>query len=214
MEVRLMSTVPKLIDTYELQYPLGRGSTGEVWKGYDTQLRRDVAIKIIHPDLQSDPHFSTRFTQEGQTIAALHHSNIVPVRAAKITRSPETGETTAYVVMDYIEGQTLTDYLSATSHKGAFPDISEIVYLFTSLGVAIDYAHQQGIVHGNIKPGNILLNKQNIGNSTAGEPMITDFGLERLLGNAGTNSDPLYMSPEQAQGFPASSRSDIYALGV
>ncbi len=208
-----MSTVPKLIDTYELQYPLGRGSTGEVWKGYDTQLRRDVAIKIIHPDLQSDPHFSTRFTQEGQTIAALHHSNIVPVRAAKITRSPETGETTAYVVMDYIEGQTLTDYLSATSHKGAFPDISQIVYLFTSLGVAIDYAHQQGIVHGDIKPNNILLSKKDTSHFAAGEPMLSDFGFAQALGAAGADT-PFYMSPEQARGEPANNRSDIYALGV
>jgi serine/threonine protein kinase len=208
-----MSTIPKHIDTYELQYALGRGSTGEVWKGYDTQLRRDVAIKIIHTDLQSDPHFSTHFTEEGKRIASLNHSNIVPVRSVNITRSPETGETTAYIVMDYIEGQTLSNYLSMTSHKGAFPDISQIVYLFTSLGVAIDYAHQQGIVHGNIKPNNILLNKKDTSHFAAGEPMLTDFGFAQALGAAGADT-PFYMSPEQARGEPANNRSDIYALGV
>lgn len=209
-----MSTIPRHLGKYELQRQLGRGTVGEVWKGYDAQLNRDVAIKTIHTDLQSDPNFMTRFTTEGKTIASLQHANIVPVRDVDISRPPEANETTAYIVMDYVEGPTLADFLRATSHKGNFPSVAQIVYLFTSLGVAIDYAHQRGIVHGNIKPSNILLNRKQTAHFEAGEPMLVDFGLAQLLGSAAGVSSPLYMSPEQAKGQPANNRSDIYSLGV
>src|SRR6266516_103076 len=209
-----MSTIPRDLGKYELQQHLGRGSAGEVWKGYDTQSHCNVAIKLIHTDLQSDPNFMTRFTREGQVITTLHHPNLVPMREVNISRPPQTNETTAYFVMDYIEGQTLADYINATSHKGNFPSADQIVYLFTTLGVAIDYAHQHGIVHGNIKPGNILLDKHNTKNFEDGEPVLADAGLTQLLGNAAGVGSPLYMSPEQAKGYSANNRSDIYSLGV
>src|SRR6266568_525364 len=209
-----MSTIPKRLGTYELQHKLGQGSVGEVWKGQDVELHRDVAVKIIHTDLQSDPQFMTRFAKEGLEIASLRHTNIVPIREASVSRSEETSEITAFIAMDYIEGQTLAQYLNMTSHRGLFPSISQILYLFTSLGVAIDYAHQKGIVHGNIRPGNILLNKSNTERFEAGEPMFTDFGLQRMLGSAEVIGSPVYMSPEQAKGQLPNNRSDIYALGV
>ncbi len=209
-----MSTIPKRLGTYELQHKLGQGSVGEVWKGQDVELHRDVAVKIIHTDLQSDPQFMTRFAKEGLEIASLRHTNIVPIREASVSRSEETSEITAFIAMDYIEGQTLAQYLNMTSHRGLFPSISQILYLFTSLGVAIDYAHQKGIVHGNIRPGNILLNKSNTERFEAGEPMFTDFGLQRLLGSSEVVGSPVYMSPEQAKGQLPNNRSDIYALGV
>lgn len=209
-----MSTTPRHLEKYELQQQLGRGSIGEVWKGYDTQLRRDVAIKIIHNDLQSDSNFLTRFTAEGQVIAALHHSNIVQIREVEVSRSSQSNTTTAYVVMDYIEGGTFNNYLRVTSHKGAFPSIPQIMYLFTSLGLAIDYAHQKGLVHGNIKPDNILLNARNTTQFAAGEPMLTDFGFTRFLNSSESIASPFYMSPEQAKGQEPNNRSDIYSLGV
>ena len=209
-----MSTIPRNLGKYELQQQLGRGSAGEVWKGYDTQSHRDVAIKLIHTDLQSDPNFMTRFTREGQILTTLHHPNLVPIHEVNISRPPQTDETTAYVVMDYIEGQTLADYISAIPDTGNSPSADQIVYLFTTLGVAIDYAHQHGIVHGNIKPGNILLDKRNVKNFEDGEPMLTDIGLTQLLGNAAGVGSPLYMSPEQAKGYSINNRSDIYSLGV
>jgi serine/threonine protein kinase len=210
-----MSTSLKHLGKYELQQLLGKGNVGEVWKGYDTQLHRDVAIKILHTDLQSDPHFLTRFTTDGQEMTSLHHSNIVQVHEVNVSRASQSNEILAYLVMDYIEGRTLHDYLHATSHKGAFPSIAQIVYLFTSIGVAIDYAHQKGIVHGNIKPGNILLNNRNTTQFTAGEPMLTDCGFTRFLsGSNSTSISPHYMSPEQARGEAPNNRSDIYALGV
>ncbi len=209
-----MSTIPRDLGKYELQQLMGRGSAGEVWKGYDTQSHIDVAIKLIHTDLQSDPNFMTRFTRQGELLTSLHHGNIVRVREVNISRPQHTNETTAYLVMDYVEGQTLADYIEATSHKGNFPPADQIVYLFTSIGVAIDYAHQRGIVHGNIKPGNILLDQHNMDHFTGGEPLLVDVGLVQLLGNAAGVGSTLYMSPEQAKGHSANNRSDIYALGV
>ncbi len=206
-----MSAIPQRLGRYELQKLLGRGSVGEVWKGYDLQARRNVAIKIFHTDLQSDPNFMTRFMQEGQVLTSLQHPNIVQVRDVNISRSAGSGGSTAYLVMDYIEGQTLADHLHSTARTGEFPSLPDIVHLFTGLCIAIDYAHQQGVIHGNIKPGNILRNKEHI---SAGEPMLTDFGEAALLGSSGSNRTPLYISPEQAKGQPATERSDIYSLGI
>ncbi|QBD79265.1 serine/threonine protein kinase [Ktedonosporobacter rubrisoli] len=209
-----MSTVPRHLDKYALQQRLGRGRVGEVWHARDLQLNRDVAIKVFQVDLQTDPGIATRFTQEGQEIAALQHPNIVPVRDIGISSTSNANTLMPYSVMDYIEGPTLADFLRATSHKGIYPSVNQISYLFTSLGVAIDYAHQHGIVHGNIKPSNILLNKKDRSRFGAGEPMLTDFGLNRLLGSDAEVASPIYMAPEQVMGQPANNRSDIYSLGV
>src|ERR1051326_2474992 len=111
-----MSTIPKRLGNYELQHKLGQGSVGEVWQGHDIELHRDVAVKIIHTDLQSDPQFMTRFSKEGLEITSLRHSNIVPVREVSVSRPEETSEVTAFIAMDYIAGQTLTQYLNMTSH--------------------------------------------------------------------------------------------------
>ncbi|MBO0782221.1 MAG: serine/threonine protein kinase, partial [Ktedonobacteraceae bacterium] len=209
-----MNATPQHLGKYELLQQLGRGGVGDVWKARDLQLRRDVAIKILHSDLQSDPHFLTRFTHEGQHIASLHHSNIVQVHEINVTRPSQASETTAYIAMEYIEGQTLSSYLRDTSHRGIFPTVSQIVYLFQCLGAAIDYAHQKNIVHGNVKPNNILLNMRDISQFETGEPMLSDFALPRLLGPNATISTPAYMAPEQARGLAPAGRSDIYALGV
>lgn len=209
-----MSTVPRQIGKYELQTQLGRGSAGEVWKGHNPLVHQDVAIKLLYPDLQSDPNFMTRFAQQGKALTSLHYPNLVRVREANISRPSEGNETTAYFVMDYIEGPTLTDYINTTSRKGIFPAPEQIVYLFTVLGIAIDYGHQRGFIHGNIKPGNILLARYNKKRFDGGEPQLSDFGITQLLGNAAGNSSPLYMSPEQAKGYPPTSKSDIYSLGV
>jgi eukaryotic-like serine/threonine-protein kinase len=212
-----MSTVPRQIGRYELQQQLGRGSAGEVWKGHNPLVHQDVAIKLLYPDLQSDPNFMTRCAQLGQALTTLHYPNLVHVREIDIARPDGGNETTAYLVMDYIEGQTLTDYINATARKGAFPSPEQIVYLFTSLGLAIDYSHQRGFIHGNIKPGNILLSRHNKKHFEGGEPQLSDLGIAQLLGSTGSASStnsPLYMSPEQARGYPISSKSDIYSLGV
>ncbi len=210
-----MSITVRRLAQYELLNQLGKGNVGEVWKARDLSFHRDVAIKIFHSDLQrSEAHFLTRLTNEGRVLLTLRHPHIVPVHEVKVYRPTQSQETIAYLVMDYISGHTLADYLCANSHKFFFPTFTDIVYLFTSLGTAIDAAHKHGIVHGNIKPSNILLNRHNTTQFKPGEPFLTDFGLAQLTGTSTKRSNPLYISPEQAQGFPANNRSDIYTLGV
>jgi eukaryotic-like serine/threonine-protein kinase len=215
-----MSTTYRHLGKYELQERLGSGGMAEVWKALDTQLRRYVAIKLLHSSLLADPDFIARFLREAQVIASLHHPNIVQIHDFHISEPPESDSTTAYMVMDYVEGQTLADYIRNTSRAGKFPPPADIVHLFTAIATAIDYAHQHGMVHRDIKPANILLDKRNTAHNPMGEPILSDFGIARLIG-ASTKTlsglwlgTPLYISPEQAQGHPGNERSDIYSLGV
>jgi serine/threonine protein kinase len=215
-----MSTQQRHLGKYELQVRLGQGAMAEVWKAFDPQLQRFVALKILHANLQQDPEFVNRFEHEASVIASLHHPNIVQLHDFQVSRLSESNVTNAYMVMDYIEGQTLANYIAQTSQKGQFPAASEIVHLFNSLGLAIDYAHQHGLIHRDIKPANILLDQRNTTRSPMGEPILTDFGMVKLLGTSSGVltgvwlGSPLYLSPEQAQGYPGNERSDVYALGV
>src|SRR5450631_2977204 len=104
---------------YEMQSRLAQGGMGEVWKAFDSQLKRVVAIKLLRADLQHDPEFTLRFEREAQLIAALRHPNIVQIHDFDITT--EDDKTVAYMVMDYVKGQTLADYIRSTSRKGNFP---------------------------------------------------------------------------------------------
>ncbi|GCE25693.1 hypothetical protein KDA_11770 [Dictyobacter alpinus] len=209
-----MSTSPRRIGQYELLQQIGNGHVGEVWKAHDLAQRRDVAVKILHNDLQADPNFLNRLTNGGKAITNLRHDNLVSVYDARVSRPNEARETTTFIVMDYIEGYTISDYLKATAQRGIFPATTDIVYLFSCLGAVVDYIHQQGIAHGDIKPSNILLNKQQRTRFNAGEPMLTDVGITQIAGNDSYLGAPHYLSPEQAQGQSAKKESDIYALGI
>ena len=215
-----MRIEPRYLGKYELQERLGRGGMGEVWKAFDPQLRRYVAIKVLNADLREEPDFVARFTHEAQLVASLHHPNIVQIHDFQFTDTPDGSSSMAYMVMDYVEGTTLADYIYSTSRKGQFPSAVEIVQLFTSISLAIDHAHRQGMVHRDIKPANILLDKRNTTRNPMGEPILTDFGIAKLQGNAtlaathGWLGTPLYLSPEQAQGKPSDRRSDLYSLGI
>jgi serine/threonine protein kinase len=214
-----MSTNPRRLGKYELQELLGQGGMAEVWKALDTQLQRNVAIKLLHANLKEDPHFISRFEREAQIIASLHHPNIVQIHDFQIITSEQEG-TLAYMVMDYVEGQTLADYIHRTSSRGNYPTPAEIVQLFTSIALAVDYAHQQGMIHRDLKPANILLDQRQTTTNPMGEPILTDFGLARLMGSSAATltaaqlGTPLYIAPEQASGFPGNERSDIYSLGI
>src|SRR3989454_2695643 len=215
-----MSTNSQRLGKYELLERLGQGGMAEVWKARDTQLQRYVAIKILHANLQEDPNFITRFEREAQLIASLHHPNIVQVHDFQVSRPLESEAPIAYMVMDYIEGGTLEDYIAGTSATGKFPSPAQLVHLFTSISLAIDYAHQRGMIHRDIKPANILLDKHNTTRNPMGEPVLTDFGVAKLLGvssttlSAAQSGTPLYSPPEQARGYPGNERSDIYSLGI
>src|SRR5215469_16428285 len=214
MEIR-----PGLFRKYELQERLGRGGMAEVWKAFDPRLQRYVAIKFLHGALQSDPTFVMRFVREARAVASLRHPNIVQIYDFE-TPAQEVEDVPAYMVMDYIEGPTLADYLRETSTAHKFPSPTEMASLFLSISDAIDYAHQRGLLHRDIKPANILLDQHNTVRNPMGEPVLTDFGIARMLGSAAgtltatTIGTPIYISPEQARGDPGSTVSDIYSLGV
>ena len=215
-----MSTNPRQLGKYELRERLGSGGMAEVWKGFDTQLHRYVAIKILHANLQNDPEFITRFVREARAIASLHHPNIVQIYDFQTVNPSESSNSLAYMVMDYVEGQTLAEYLRHSSGLGKSLSATDIVNLFASISRAIDYAHRHDMIHRDIKPANILLDKRNTTNNPMGEPILSDFGIAKLIGVAsGTVTGtwlgtPMYTSPEQAQGQPGNERSDIYSLGI
>lgn len=214
-----MNAKPQQLGKYELRERLERGGMGEVWKAYDTQLHRYVAIKLLNTDLQTNPNFVSLFTREAQFVASLHHPNIIQVHDFQFTGAGKS-DANAYMVMDYVEGGTLADYIRDTSQKGQFPPAADMVYLFTAISLALDYAHQRGMVHRDIKPANILLDKRNPFGKPMGEPVLTDFGIARLQGTAtGTLTGivvgtPRYLSPEQAQGRAGTELSDLYSLGI
>jgi serine/threonine protein kinase/formylglycine-generating enzyme required for sulfatase activity len=182
---------------------ISSGSMAEVYKALQTSMNRMVAVKIMSPSLTDDPEFVARFRQEARTVAALEHPHILPV----IDFGEQHG--TLYLVMRYVNGGTLADVIE----KGPLPPPQALRYL-TEIGEALDYAHNVGIVHRDIKPKNVLLDAQ-------GNPFITDFGLAKLLTGGGITGSglgiigtPHYMSPEQGRGQSVDSRSDIYSLGV
>jgi serine/threonine-protein kinase len=203
-----MNTNPGRIDKYELQELLNQDGMTEVWKAFDTQAGRYVAFKFLHVNLQMDPGFATRFQRETPALAALNHPNIVQYYDFSILQHPGTGNAAACVVMKYVDGGTLADYIRNTSHQGRYPAAADIVRLFTSIGKAVEYAHQHGIVHGQLKPTNILLDKHNTSHNTTGEPVVINFGMLKLLGVMAGNTGgwqmgtPLYTSPEQIMGSP------------
>ncbi|GAC1506980.1 MAG: hypothetical protein NVS2B12_21760 [Ktedonobacteraceae bacterium] len=216
-------TEPRRLGRYELQQQLGRGGMAEVWKALDTQLQRYVAIKILHPDLRADPSFAARFEREAQLIAALHHPNIVQIYDFQMAGSLTTGgleEPAAYMIMDYVEGETLAQYLYETVKQGHMLPAQELLQLFTPICHAIDYAHQRGMVHRDLKPANILLDARNRANNPAGEPIISDFGISKMLNDQTQTQHgfwlgtPAYIAPEQVQGERTTAQSDIYALAI
>lgn len=218
-----MNTTPRRLGKYELVERLGHGGIAEVWKALDIQLQRFVAIKLLQPNLRDDPQFMSRFQAEARMIASLHHPNIVQIHDFQVYQptEDEPGNTPiAYMVMDYVEGQTLAGYIRETSNKGKFPTPTELVNLFTSISLAIDYAHKHSMIHRDIKPANILLDRRNTTTNPMGEPILTDFGVAKLLNTTNMTltgaqlGTPLYISPEQANGYPGNERSDLYALGV
>src|SRR5579884_800527 len=182
----IMSTQLQHFGKYAFQQCLGQDSVVEVWKAFDTQLQRVVTIKILHANLQADPQFLRRFVREARMLAALHHPNIVRLHDFQVIEPSSSAQGRAYMVMDEVTGQSLAHYIEQTSAAGTFPPPAEIVHLFTALANSFDFALQHGFIHRALTPSTILLDTRHSSPSRIGEPVLTDFGMARLLAEAPT----------------------------
>ncbi len=194
---------PEKIGRYEIKSELGRGGMAAVYLAFDPRFKREVAVKVLPPQLLADPVYRARFEREAQTIAALEHPAIVPV----YDFGEEEGQ--LYLVMRYMPGGSLADKLS----KGTLQP-TEVVHIIARITSALDQVHARGIIHRDLKPGNILFDQY-------GEAYLSDFGIARLteatttLTGAAIVGTPAYMSPEQARGdLDIDGRADLYAVGA
>ncbi len=197
-----------LADRYALERELGRGGMGTVYLARDLRLDRPVALKVLLPEFASQSGLRERFLQETRTAASFSHPNIVPVYAV------EEGEDYLAYAMGLVEGETLTQRVA---RAGPLP-VRELVRVVQDVGYALAYAHGRGVVHRDIKPDNVMLER------ATGRALVLDFGISRSMTHVVSASNltrvgevvgtPEYMSPEQASGDVVDGRSDLYALGL
>jgi serine/threonine-protein kinase len=214
--------IGRTLSKVEIEKLLGKGGMAEVYLGQHTTLKRPVAVKVIHSHLAEDEELLTRFSDEAQQVATLRHPNIVQVMDYDVAE-----DNSPYMVMEYLEGIALSDYLK-TQHKAGKTLPTEVVAgLIQDLADALDYAHQRGIIHRDIKPANVMLRAESSA-IEEDEPLpddvqsvLTDFGVARMQNVTAARTatgaligTPTYMSPEQVQGTTVDARSDVYALGV
>jgi len=192
---------------YRVLARLGRGGMADVYKAFQPSLDRYVAIKVLHPSMVDDKEFIGRFQREAKSVAALRHPNIIQVF------DYDSQGDTYYMVMEYIDGPTLRAALEDLHHRREQVPLDVALRIVSDVGAALSYAHEAGVVHRDVKPANILLER-------SGRVILTDFGVAKIL--TGTKvtvtgtvlGTPAYMSPEQGMGEHGDSRSDIYSLGV
>lgn len=196
------------LGNYRILAPLGQGGMARVYKAYQENLDREVAVKVLPPWYAADRNFVERFNLEARLVARLSHPNIVTVHDA----SEQQGH--LYIVMQLVDGGTLKQRMEQLQTQGLTMDEGEATPIFVKLADALAYAHEQGIIHRDVKPVNVLMDR-------SGRPILSDFGIAKVLANtdnltrpgAGVGT-PEYMSPEQCLGGAVDGRSDIYALGI
>ena len=192
-----------LNNRYRLLELVGSGGMAAVYRGMDTLLQRQVAVKVLREGFAGDPAFLARFQREARAAANLDHPNIVTVY--------DVGQdgNRHYIVMEYVDGQDLKTLIR---RKGRLY-VNEALDIAVQICAGVGHAHKAGIIHCDIKPQNVLITRD-------GRAKVTDFGIARALSESGiTESEtvwgsPLYFSPEQAAGEPPSPASDVYSIGV
>jgi len=203
-------TTPRLLGSrYEIGETLGYGGMAEVHLGRDVRLGREVAVKVLRADLARDPSFQARFRREAQAAASLNHPAIVAVYDSGEDLSNTNGST-PYIVMEYVEGRTLRDVLKSEGRimpRRAMEIVADVC-------AALDFSHRNGIVHRDVKPGNVMI-------TPTGAVKVMDFGIARAVADAGATvtataaviGTAQYLSPEQARGENVDARSDVYSTG-
>jgi serine/threonine protein kinase len=201
------SLIGKEIGKYRITERIGRGGMADVYLGIHTHLDRKVAIKVLHSFLLEGGDFIERFKREAKAVASLRHPNIVQVYDFDIQ------DDIIIMVMEYIDGTNLQQLLADLEKKGKRLPIKQIGSIINDIAGALDYAHSQGMLHRDVKPSNILIDKD-------GKAYLTDFGIAKIVGDhkltaTGTlMGTPAYMSPEQGRGEDLTEESDIYSLGI
>jgi beta-lactam-binding protein with PASTA domain/predicted Ser/Thr protein kinase len=199
-------TAPRLLGgRYEVGERVGRGGMADVHRGTDVRLGRDVAVKLLRPDLARDPSFRGRFRREAQAAASLNASSIVAVYD-----TGEDADGAPFIVMEYVEGRTLRELLEQEGRL--LPE--RALEIAAEVCGALDVAHRAGIVHRDIKPANVMITR-------SGEVKVMDFGIARAVADSGATmtqtaaviGTAAYLSPEQARGEHVDARSDLYSTG-
>ncbi|MFN2153047.1 MAG: serine/threonine protein kinase, partial [Anaerolineales bacterium] len=196
-----------LNNRYQVKELLGQGGMSSVYRAYDPQLRRDVAIKIIHPHLSDDPKFVRRFEEEAAAVARLRHPNI-----RQVFDSGHDADT-FYMVLEFLPGETLKERLNSYAQDHQLMPLNEVITITQQICEAVAYAHRHGVIHRDIKPSNVIISEQ-------GEAVLTDFGIAKMVGieeftaTGAVIGTAAYISPEQIQGEGVDHRTDIYAIGV
>ena len=212
--------IGKTIGKVKIEKFLASGGMAEVYLGTHITLERKVAVKVMHNYIEADPDSMMRFHREAKVVAGLRHPNIVQIFDF------DTADGHPYIVMEYLKGPTLEVYLRSLQARRKRIPVDQVARLLKSISSTLDYAHKQGIIHRDIKPGNIILQSRQspiLSDGTLADDIdaiITDFGLVRIAGAATQtasghiNGTPAYMSPEQALGKKVDQRTDIYSLGI
>lgn len=192
---------------YRIEELLGQGGMSSVYRAYDPNLKRMVAVKVIHSHLAGDARFRSRFESEATSVAALRHSNIV-----QVYDFANDGDL-YYMVQEFVPGETLQDYLRRLNDGGRSMPVADALRYTANIADAAGYAHRRGMIHRDIKPANIML-------SVHGEAILMDFGIVKITGSSehtvtgAVVGTALYMPPELIRGEVPDPRSDIYSLGV
>lgn len=210
--------IGRQVASYRIDDLIGDGGMGSVYRAYDLNLDREVALKVMHPHFARQDAFRVRLKNEARAAANLDHPSIV-----KIYNSGEASGDLLYIAMEYIRDGSLRAHLQRLQRENRYFELPQALQVCIQIAEALGYAHRQNVIHRDVKPGNIILKRTmrpDEPNFVPFRAVLTDFGLvqvlreERITDMGITMGTPTYMSPEQCEGQPLDGRSDLYSLGV